>query len=133
MGLAASQCRFLMLTSRESDVESKLMTLSNQQMALSQKATRLSSDFAKALINSKDLNSFYTYTDNNTYLQLKNGFYSIGLKGSSFYFGIDDKGKIMTGFVYTNEGTPIYQINKETSKLVKVVFFVVKNQKINTI
>lgn len=49
MGLAASQCRFLMLTSRESDVEAKLMTLSNQQMALSQKATRLSSDFAKAM------------------------------------------------------------------------------------
>ncbi|MBR1754702.1 hypothetical protein IJ732_07700 [bacterium] len=49
MGLAASQCRFLMLTSRESDVEAKMMSLSNQQMALSQKATRLSADFAKAM------------------------------------------------------------------------------------
>ena len=49
MGLAASQCRFLMLTSRESDVEAKLMQLSNQQLALSTKATKLSSDYAKKL------------------------------------------------------------------------------------
>lgn len=49
MGLAASQCRFLMLTSRESDVEAKLMALSNQQMALTNKATKLSMDYSKAL------------------------------------------------------------------------------------
>lgn len=49
MGLAASQCRFLMLTSRESDIESKMMSLSNQQMALASRATRLSSEFAEAM------------------------------------------------------------------------------------
>ena len=49
MGLAASQSRFLILTSRQSDVEARLMSLSNQQLALSSEATALSQKYANAM------------------------------------------------------------------------------------
>lgn len=54
MGLAASQARLLMLTSRKSDIEAKLMQVANQKLALSRDSANLSSDYTSAL-NTKKL------------------------------------------------------------------------------
>lgn len=49
MGLAASQARLLLLTSRQSDVENQLMTLANQKLSLSRKTADVSAQYQNAL------------------------------------------------------------------------------------
>ena len=54
MGLAASQVRFLQLTSRKSDIGRELQHLSNQKMALTRDMHQVSKDY-QAAINSKTM------------------------------------------------------------------------------
>lgn len=54
MGLAASQARMLLLTSRKNDVESQLMSISNQKLSLSRDSAKLSEKYSNAL-NAKTL------------------------------------------------------------------------------
>ncbi len=49
MGMAASQARLLLLTARQDDVESQLMSVANQKLSLSRKTAALSADYRKAL------------------------------------------------------------------------------------
>ncbi|MEI8128705.1 MAG: hypothetical protein WCG95_03710, partial [bacterium] len=49
MGLAASQAKLLMLTSRKSDVEGKLMQLANEKLALSRNSADLSKEYTASL------------------------------------------------------------------------------------
>lgn len=49
MGLAASQARLLMLTSRKDDVEYKMMSIANQKLAMSRQSAQLSQDYNDAL------------------------------------------------------------------------------------
>lgn len=49
MGLAASQARLLMLTSRKDDVEAQLMMIANQKLSLSRQSASLSDDYNNAL------------------------------------------------------------------------------------
>lgn len=54
MGLAASQVRLLMLTSRKIDIEGSLMSISNQKLSLARESTKISRDYSNAL-NAKTL------------------------------------------------------------------------------
>lgn len=49
MGLAASQTRFAMLTSRQNDVESRMMHIANQKLSLSRQSAEASSDYSRSL------------------------------------------------------------------------------------
>lgn len=49
MGLAASQCRLLLLTARKDDVEGQLMTFANQKLNLDRQAADISSAYSNAL------------------------------------------------------------------------------------
>lgn len=49
MGLAASQCRFAMLTSRQNDVESKMMHIANEKLSLSRQSAEASEKYSNAL------------------------------------------------------------------------------------
>jgi len=49
MGLAASQAKLLMLTSRKSDVEGKLMQLANEKLALARNSADLSKEYTASL------------------------------------------------------------------------------------
>lgn len=49
MGLAASQARLLLLTARKNDVESQMMSISNDKLSLSRQASALSEDYSNAL------------------------------------------------------------------------------------
>lgn len=49
MGLAASQSRLLMLTMRKNDVESGLMSIANDKLALSRQSAQLSQNYSNAL------------------------------------------------------------------------------------
>ncbi|MBR1754404.1 hypothetical protein IJ732_06150 [bacterium] len=51
MGLAASQCRLLSLTSRLSDLELRAQSLSNQKVALASASSRASNNYINALNN----------------------------------------------------------------------------------
>ncbi|MEI8129384.1 MAG: hypothetical protein WCG95_07190 [bacterium] len=47
--MAASQARLLLLTARQDDVESQLMSVANQKLSLSRKTAELSAEYRKAL------------------------------------------------------------------------------------
>lgn len=49
MGLAASQAKMLLLTARKSDVEARLMSLSNERLSLSRQSSDLSEKYSAAL------------------------------------------------------------------------------------
>jgi len=49
MGLAGSQARLLLLTSRQSDVEGQLMRLANQKLLLARKSSDISNEYSNAL------------------------------------------------------------------------------------
>lgn len=49
MGLAASQARLLMLTSRQSDVEGRLMKIANEKLSLSRQSSELSEEYSNSL------------------------------------------------------------------------------------
>lgn len=49
MGMAASQCRFLQLTSRNNDIGRQLMKLSNDKMRLAQDMSKVSKHYTEAL------------------------------------------------------------------------------------
>jgi hypothetical protein len=49
MGLAASQARLLLLTARQSDVESQLMNIANQKLSLSRRTAEISTQYREAL------------------------------------------------------------------------------------
>ncbi len=49
MGLAASQSRMLMLTARKNDIESGMMSISNQKLALSRQSAEASREYSSAL------------------------------------------------------------------------------------
>lgn len=49
MGLAASQARLLMLTSRKDDVECKMMSIANQKLAMSRQSAQLSQNYNDAI------------------------------------------------------------------------------------
>jgi hypothetical protein len=49
MGLAASQSRLLMLTSRKSDIEGKLMQIANEKLSLARDSAKLSKNYTSAL------------------------------------------------------------------------------------
>lgn len=49
MGLAASQCRLLMLTARKDDVEGSLLKLSNQKLCLARDTAEVAEEYANAL------------------------------------------------------------------------------------
>lgn len=53
MGLAASQCRMLLLTGRRNDVEADLMKISNQLMLLSRDSSNVSDKYSKSLNKTK--------------------------------------------------------------------------------
>lgn len=49
MGLAASQCRLLVLTSRQSDIQGELMSISMRRLRLAAQSSDLSNEFANSL------------------------------------------------------------------------------------
>lgn len=49
MGLAATQARFLLLTSRQSDVEQRMMSISNQKLALARESAALAAQHTRAM------------------------------------------------------------------------------------
>ncbi len=49
MGLAASQARLLLLTGRKNDVESQIMSISNEKLSLSRQSAKLSEEYSNAL------------------------------------------------------------------------------------
>lgn len=49
MGLAASQARLLLLTSRKNDIESQMMSISNDKLSLSRQSAILSQNYSDAL------------------------------------------------------------------------------------
>lgn len=49
MGLAASQARLLLLTSRKNDVEGQMMSISNEKLSLSRQSAKLSQQYSDAL------------------------------------------------------------------------------------
>lgn len=53
MGLAASQARLLLLTARKNDVESQMMTISNEKLALSRQSAEISQQYSNALNTQK--------------------------------------------------------------------------------
>lgn len=53
MGLASSQARLLMLTSRKDDIESQLMTVANSKMALSRRAQNIADEYEDSLSATK--------------------------------------------------------------------------------
>lgn len=53
MGLAASQARLLMLTSRKDDIEAKLMRIANEKLSLSRDSASLSQNYTAALNRKK--------------------------------------------------------------------------------
>ena len=53
MGMAASQCRLLLLTARKSDLELRSMLLSNQKMILALQTADIAEDYTKALQNTR--------------------------------------------------------------------------------
>lgn len=53
MGLAASQCRLLLLTARKDDVEGQLMNFANQKLNLDRQAADISSAYSNALNTQK--------------------------------------------------------------------------------
>ncbi len=53
MGLAASQCRMLLLTGRRNDVEADLMKISNQLMLLSRDSSNISEKYSNSLNKTK--------------------------------------------------------------------------------
>ncbi|MBR1754406.1 hypothetical protein IJ732_06160 [bacterium] len=58
MGLAASQSRFLLLTARQNSLNSRMLSLQNQDMALQRQTTILSQDY-----NKKQNAQYVTYND----------------------------------------------------------------------
>lgn len=53
MGLAAAQCRFAMLTSRQNDVESRMMRIANEKLSLSRQSAEASEAYSNALNQEK--------------------------------------------------------------------------------
>lgn len=49
MGLAASQARLLLLTARKNDIESQMMSISNEKLSLSRQSAKLSQQYSDAL------------------------------------------------------------------------------------
>ncbi len=49
MGLAASQARVALITSRQNDVEAQLLTIAHQKLAISRKSAEISRNYTKAL------------------------------------------------------------------------------------
>lgn len=93
MGLAASQCRLLMLTSRKSDVEGQMMSICNEKLSLSRQSAELSDNYTKELNATKlvwNTNSGSSSTDL-TYDTLM----ASGLSGGTQYMLTDSSGKVV--------------------------------------
>ncbi len=65
MGLASSQARLLLLTSRKSDLEYKSQMISQRKIMLSMQTEGLGTEYTKALSNTRLMMSYYNATNEN--------------------------------------------------------------------
>ncbi len=65
MGLASSQARLLLLTSRKSDLEYKSQMISQRKIMLSMQTEGLGTEYTKALSNTRLMMSYYNSTNEN--------------------------------------------------------------------
>ncbi|MBP7212280.1 hypothetical protein KBA27_05535 [bacterium] len=96
MGLAASQCRLLFLTSRKSDIEYQQMQIANQKIAMSRESAKVSEDYSNKL-NAKKLvmaNSSGSGTTDITY-NLFNNYSNSANSVSGQYLLADATGRIV--------------------------------------
>lgn len=63
MGLASSQARLLLLTSRKSDLEYKSQMISQRKIMLSMQTEGIGADYTKALSNTRLMMSYYNSTN----------------------------------------------------------------------
>lgn len=128
MGLAASQCRILYLTARQSDVEYDMMAIAEQQQRLTAETTQIAMEYARATddqnlqikVRSNGDVTGYIY-ENVTYANLRDaGYYMLSANKDIVYVkstkDTDDAGNVSINWeVPTDEnGNPIsavYSVN----------------------
>ena len=94
MGLAASQSRLLMLTTRQSNIESSLMNIANEKMALSRQSSLVSAKYSDALNQTKlVMNNTDGNTTNLSYDALMGQ--NTMLSGAGQYLLTDSKGAVI--------------------------------------
>lgn len=127
MGLAASQCRILYLTARQSDVEYQMMAIAEQQQRLTTETQQISTEYANALddknikirINDGTQASGYSF-QNITYGNLKDaGYYLVDAASNSIYLKADTTGETTKWDVPTDEnGNPVSKVYTVSGKTV---------------
>ena len=120
MGLAASQCRILYLTARQSDVEYQMMAIAEQQQRLTTETQQISTEYANAIddknikIRLADAESSTGYTfENITYGNLKDaGYYLVDALKDAIYLKAEtsDDGKITWDVPKDADGNPVSQV-----------------------
>ncbi|MBR6163309.1 hypothetical protein IKQ26_05435 [bacterium] len=127
MGLAASQCRILYLTARQSDVEYQMMAIAEQQQRLTTETQQISTEYANAIddknikirITNSAETTGYSY-ENITYNNLKDaGYYLVDAAVDAIYLKADTSAEGATTWDVPKDadGNPIskvYTVNGNT-------------------
>ena len=80
---------------------------------------KVGSPLAIALMADSKFNSRYmVLADDAAYIRVKGGFFKTWYNGGAYYFGFDELGNLMTGFVITTTGTEHYDLNTETNTMI---------------
>ena len=79
-----------------------------------------SSDIAKAFLSQGEYSSHYIDNPNSDYINLKKGYFNVEHNGGGFYFGFDDAGKLIAGFIVTTSKTGDYQIDQAENKIIEL-------------
>jgi len=119
MGLAASQCRILYLTARQSDVEYQMMAISEQQQRLTTQTEQIATEYANAVddknikirIASAESSTGYSF-ENITYANLKDaGYYLVDASNDAMYLKAEKNGDKTTWDIPKDaDGNPISKV-----------------------
>ena len=94
-----------------------ILDANNERVGLN---IRRDSELGTALLITEDVKTQYIDSGNADYIQVKNGFYSVGYKGTQYFFAFDDAGKMQKGLIKIAKDTPVYGIDEATQELVKL-------------
>ena len=80
---------------------------------------KTTSPLAIALMSDSKFNSHYlVLADDSEYIRLKGGFFKTWYHGGGYYFGFDEFGNLMTGFVVTTIDTEHYELDPNTNTMI---------------
>ena len=128
MGLAASQCRILYLTARQSDVEYDMMAIAEQQQRLTNETTQIALEYARAtddqnlqlkIANPSDSSGF-TY-ENITYANPRDaGYYLVSSNKDIVYVKVDKTTDEDGNEIYKNWEVPTDETGNPISQVYSV-------------